>query len=107
MLRLFSALADGPDAMPHKHVAAQTDLNAINPKRAYRANQSASIDGSAFDKIDDFELNEILWRAIKGLTRRRRWWSDGPLPTGQQRLIGRVCCPLALPSPCPCCRAMP
>ena len=37
------------------------------------------MDFSEYDKIDDFELNEILWRAIKG--------DDAPLPPAVRRAI--------------------
>ena len=37
------------------------------------------MDFSEYDKIDDFELNEILWRAIKG--------SDAPLPPAVRQAI--------------------
>ena len=37
------------------------------------------MDFSEYDKIDDFELNEILWRAIKG--------KDAPLPPAVRRAI--------------------
>ena len=37
------------------------------------------MDFSEYDRIDDFELNEILWRAIKG--------KDAPLPPAVRRAI--------------------
>jgi hypothetical protein len=37
------------------------------------------MDFSEYDKIDDFELNEILWRAVKG--------KDAPLPPAVRRAI--------------------
>ena len=37
------------------------------------------MDFSEYDKIDDFELNEILWRAVKGV--------DAPLPPAVRRAI--------------------
>jgi hypothetical protein len=37
------------------------------------------MDFSEVDRIDDFELNEILWRAIKG--------ADAPLPPAVRRAI--------------------
>ena len=43
------------------------------------AERSARMDFSEYDKIDDFELNEILWRAIKG--------NDAPLRPAVRRAI--------------------
>ena len=37
------------------------------------------MDFSEYDRIDDFELNEILWRAIKG--------KDAPVPPAVRRAI--------------------
>ena len=37
------------------------------------------MDFSEYDQIDDFELNEILWRSIKG--------EDAPLPPAVRRAI--------------------
>jgi hypothetical protein len=37
------------------------------------------MDFSEYDKIDDFALNEILWRAVKG--------KDAPLPPAVRRAI--------------------
>ena len=37
------------------------------------------MDFSEYDQIDDFELNEILWRAIKG--------EDAPMPPAVRRAI--------------------
>ena len=33
---------------------------------AYGADRSLKMDFDEYDKVDDFELNEIFWRAIKG-----------------------------------------
>ena len=55
------------------------DLNAKNEALAYGAARSMKMDFSEYDKIDDFELNEILWRSIKG--------KDAPLPPAVRRAI--------------------
>ena len=51
---------------------ARIDLNAVNAPTAYGAERSLKMDFDEYDRIDDFELNEILWRAIKG--------KDAPVP---------------------------
>jgi YVTN family beta-propeller protein len=63
---MFASFTDTADVSPYTHVSAQVALDTINPKNAYGAARSAKMDFSEYDKVDDFELNEILWRAIKG-----------------------------------------
>ena len=52
---------------------------ATNTKLAYGAERSSKMDFSDVDLVDDFELNEILWRAVKG--------ADAPLPPAVRRAI--------------------
>ena len=53
------------DATPYTLVAAQTDLNAKNPRAGQLAKESAMLDFSDYDKADPNKLNSILWRALK------------------------------------------
>lgn len=76
---MFESFTDKPDLAPYKHEAARIDLNAINDAMAYGAERSNQMDFSEYDRIDDFELNEILWRAIKGV--------NAPLPPAARRAI--------------------
>jgi hypothetical protein len=76
---MFESFTDKPDATVYTHEPAQIDLEAVNTKLAYGAERSSKMDFSEYDKIDDFELNEILWRAIKG--------RDAPLPPAVRRAI--------------------
>jgi hypothetical protein len=76
---MFASFTNAPDVRPYQHVESQVDLEATNPKTAYGAERSAKMDFSDYDKIDDFELNEILWRAIKG--------RDAPVPPAVRRAI--------------------
>ena len=55
------------------------DLNARNGALAYGAERSRRMDFSEYDRIDDFELNEILWHAVKG--------KDAPMPPAVRRAI--------------------
>jgi hypothetical protein len=63
MFNSFTATAD-PTA--YKHEPAQIDLNARNTRLAYGADRSGKMDFTEYDRIDDFELNEILWHAVMG-----------------------------------------
>jgi hypothetical protein len=76
---MFDSFTDKADATPYQHAPAEIDLNAKNTMMAYGAERSLKMDFSEYDKIDDFELNEILWRAIKG--------KDAPLPPAVRRAI--------------------
>jgi YVTN family beta-propeller protein len=76
---MFASFTDRPDLRPYEPVGAEVDLEAINPKTAYGSRRSARMDFSEYDRVDDFELNEILWRSIKG--------ADAPLPPAVRRAI--------------------
>lgn len=76
---MFASFTDAPDLAPYAHEPARIDLNAKNTPLAYGADRSDKMDFSEYDKIDDFELNEILWRAIKGV--------DAPVPPAVRRAI--------------------
>jgi hypothetical protein len=76
---MFASFNDKPDLTPYACLPARIDLNAVNSATAYGADRSSKMDFSEFDKIDDFELNEILWRSVKG--------PDAPLPPAVRRAI--------------------
>jgi hypothetical protein len=76
---MFESFADQPDLTSYEHEEARIDLNATNTAKTYGAARSARMDFSEYDRIDDFELNEILWRAIRG--------TDAPLPPAVRRAI--------------------
>jgi YVTN family beta-propeller protein len=76
---MFASFTDKPDLTPYGHEKARIDLNAVNSKTAYGAARSSRMDFRDYDRVDDFELNEILWRAIKG--------KDAPLPPAVRRAI--------------------
>jgi DNA-binding beta-propeller fold protein YncE len=76
---MFASFTDRPDFTPYVHEPARIDLNAINTPTAYGAERSLKMDFSEYDRVDDFELNEILWRAIKG--------KDAPVPPAVRRAI--------------------
>jgi hypothetical protein len=76
---MFASFTDKPDPKPYTHEKARIDLQAINLKTAYGAERSRKMDFSDYDKIDAFELNEILWRSIKG--------TEAPLPPAVRQAI--------------------
>lgn len=76
---MFQSFSDKADLTPYSHERAQVDLGEVNSKKAYGAARSARMDFSDVDRIDDFELNEILWRSIHG--------PNSPLPAVVRRAI--------------------
>ena len=81
---MFACFTDRPTSRPTPP-SAQIDLNAMNLATAYGAERSRKMDFTEYDKVDDFELNEILWRSIKGTTPRCRRPSAGRSPIGPHR----------------------
>jgi YVTN family beta-propeller protein len=76
---MFDSFTDAPDLRPYSHEEARIDLAATNTKLAYGTDRSSKMDFSDVDLADDFELNEILWRAVRG--------ADAPLPPAVRRAI--------------------
>jgi hypothetical protein len=76
---MFASFTDTPDLSPYAHEDARIDLNSVNTATAYGAARSMRMDFDEYDRIDDFELNEILWRALKG--------KDAPVPPAVRRAI--------------------
>jgi hypothetical protein len=76
---MFASFTDKAELTPYTHLPARIDLKAINSKLAYGAERSRKMDFSEYDRVDDFELNEILWRSIKG--------KDAPVPPAVRRAI--------------------
>jgi phospholipase C len=46
--------------------ATQVDIEARNTKLAWGARESQKMDFSEPDKVDDIQLNEIVWRSVRG-----------------------------------------
>jgi YVTN family beta-propeller protein len=76
---MFASFTDTADLTPYAHAPAEIDLQAKNDKLAYGADRSLKMDFSEYDRIDDFELNEILWHAVMG--------KDAPEPPAVRRAV--------------------
>ena len=76
---MFESFTDTPVLTPFTHEPARIDLDVVNTPLAYGADRSSKMDFSEYDRIDDFELNEILWCSIKG--------TDTPMPPAVRRAI--------------------
>ena len=65
--RVMSAcLQPAADARPYTAEKPRIPLGERNPAASPTASRSSRLDFSDADRIDDDELNDILWRAIKG-----------------------------------------
>jgi len=62
---MFAAFSHKPDMTPYKAEMPRVPLDERNPAQSPTAARSMKLDFSEADLIDDFELNEILWLAIR------------------------------------------
>ena len=63
---MVSVFGTQPNAAPYVSEKARMSLDERNAAKTATAARSAKMDFSREDAIDDDELNEILWRAIRG-----------------------------------------
>jgi len=63
---MFSAFSKEPDPRPYEAEKPRIPLTTRNSHGNATAARSAKLDFSDADLIDDDELNDILWRAIRG-----------------------------------------
>jgi hypothetical protein len=69
---MYNAFQSRPDVTPFRHREAEVDLAAVNVHTAWGVEQSARMDFSREDAADDLQLNEVIWRSIRG--------PDSPMP---------------------------
>ena len=62
---MWTAFQPVADTKPYVAEKPRYPLDERNPKQSATAARSASMDFSEADRIDDDELNEILWRSIR------------------------------------------
>lgn len=63
---MVNAFMAKPDLSGFQALPARIDLMSMNPPHAYGAQQSARMDFSVDDRVDEDTLNRILWHSIKG-----------------------------------------
>ncbi len=63
---MFKSFTDTPDLTPYAVRPARTSLTERNPADAVGAQRSLEMDFSVEDAAPDIELNEIIWKSIKG-----------------------------------------
>jgi hypothetical protein len=63
---MFNSFTEKADLTAYKHEPAQIDLDAKNDKLAFGAELSNKMDFSDYDRVNDFEMNYVLWHAVMG-----------------------------------------
>ncbi len=63
---MYNAFQATPTAAPFTHVAPRVSIDEMNPPASWGADASSRMDFSAPDLAPEGELNEILWRSIRG-----------------------------------------
>jgi DNA-binding beta-propeller fold protein YncE len=76
---MVSSFMAQPDLSGFTALPASIDLMAKNPPQGYGAVASARMDFREYDRIDEDELNRILWHSIKG--------ADAPYPSPVRRVL--------------------
>jgi len=69
---MFNSFQSKPNLRPYKGLPVTVDLNERNQKKAWGSELSAKMDFSREDAADDFVLNEVIWRSVRG--------PDHPMP---------------------------
>jgi YVTN family beta-propeller protein len=80
---IYASFGDKPDLTPFEHVKPVVDVTEKNTIRAYGARRSMKMDFRDVDEAPMAELNEILWKSIKGAE------SPVPAPVHRVRFAGR------------------
>jgi YVTN family beta-propeller protein len=75
---MYASFGENADLTPFSHVNPQVDVTAKNTLRAYGARRSMKMDFKDVDEAPMAELNEILWKSIKG--------ADSPVPAPVHRI---------------------
>jgi Phosphoesterase family len=76
---MYGSFTDKADLTPYSHMPARINLEAKNTALSYGAERSSKMDFSEYDRVNDFELNEVLWYSIKG--------ENAPIPPAVRRAI--------------------
>jgi YVTN family beta-propeller protein len=80
---MYASFGEMPDLTPYVHIKPQVDVTAKNTVSAYGARRSMKMNFRDVDEAPMAELNEILWRSIKGAD------SPVPAPVHRGRFDGR------------------
>ena len=62
---MWAAFSAKPDSAPYTAVRPEYPLDERNPAAGTQAARTARMDFGEADRIDDDEMNDILWRTIR------------------------------------------
>lgn len=63
---MFNTFTNVPDATPYDALPANVDVDEKNTRLAWGSKESLKMDFSKEDAADDFVLNEVIWRSVRG-----------------------------------------
>jgi hypothetical protein len=69
---MYNAFQSEPDLTPYDALAINVDINEKNGALSWGAKAARKMDFSKEDAADDFLLNEMVWRSVRG--------ADNPMP---------------------------
>ncbi len=62
---MFGGFSRAPNTKPYAAISPRISLTERNPEKGSGAKESEKMDFSEEDRVDDDELNEVLWQALK------------------------------------------
>ncbi len=65
-LPMYASFTTTADLKAFTHLPPQVDVNAKNAATAWGARESLAMDFSDYDRTPEFELNEIVWKSVRG-----------------------------------------
>lgn len=65
-LPMFASFQKEPDLRPYVARAVEVDMSATNARTAWGGKASRKMDFSKEDAADDLQLNEVIWRSVRG-----------------------------------------
>jgi hypothetical protein len=79
---MFHSFQARPDLRPYTHVPVNVDRTEKNLASAWGSDASATMNFAQEDAADDLQLNEVIWRSVKG--------ADRPMPAPVRAAFVRV-----------------
>ena len=65
-LPMFGCFQKQPQVAAYQPQRPKVDLNAVNGLKAFGGKVSAKMDFADYDRVDEDQLNRILWAVAKG-----------------------------------------
>ncbi len=65
-LPMYAAFSPSPDARPYSAITPSAPMDEKNLATAWGSDASSKMDLTREDAADDLQLNEVIWRSIKG-----------------------------------------